>query len=290
MSNGKERKECGCEHLKTDPRKVARFTDKTRVEEIVRYIPLLFRDKAFVKVVQLAVLLPQRRETEEILKSNTAAFSLDISEIKAEHAKNLYDTAIAIGASHALLIRSWPYKQEASLIEDLAKLTPLTEEGEEYWEKELLNALLKDEDLNKSIEIWSKNLASIKKLTELFHLPPEKVKGICKKAINESKETEPSKCISVAKEMDIPISPKEYQEIADKIMGAANEDGNEDSRHKKAYEACSVYKALREYSYFNREKILREGEKYKLQKAIKKASEILGFKYIGRFWQEAGSC
>lgn len=295
MSNEKE---CGCKYLETDPNEVARFTDRTRIEEIIRKIPLLFNENMFAKVVRLAVLLPPKKnEIEEILESNAAVFNLNMSEIKAEHAKNLYNTMIAIEASYSLLIRKKPYEpkyfngQKIDIIEDLARLTLSAKEGKECWEKELFNALLEDGELNKSIEVWNENLDSIKKLIKLFHLPAEEIKGICEKAINKSKETKPFACMSVAGNMDICINLQEYLGIADEIMRAANEDNDKKSRHEKVREACLAYKALQEeHGYFDREKILKKRKEYKMQEAIREASKILGFKYIGRFWQEAGSC
>jgi len=279
MSNGKE---CGCEYLKTDPREVAKFTDKTRVEEIIRKIPLLFKENIFAKVVQLAVLLPPKREIEEILESNMAVFNLDMSGIKKEHAKNLYDTMIAIEASHSLLIRNKPYEQKVDVIEDLAKLSLLTKEGE-YWEKELLNALLEDEELNKSIGVWIKNLDSIKKLMELFHISDDKIREICRRAINESKNSKPSICIEMAKKMLIALNLSEYKEIADLLMMAANKDEVRRSRRETVEKACAVYKALQQYGTFDREEILKEFKKDNIQGAIKKASVILRFKYNSRW-------
>ncbi len=274
------------------PSKIAKFTKRALIEEVIKEIPLRFKENNFVEVIQLALLIPPRNEIEEILESNVAIFNLDMSGIKTEHAKNLYDTIVAIRASHSLLLTDSLYEQRVNVIEDLAKLSLPSKEKKEYWENELLSVLLKDENLS-LIETWNKNIDSIQKLIELFHLPTEKLLEICRDAINKDKKTAPSACISVAKKMGLSIYPEEYQEIADEMMRAANKDENKKSRHKKVQEACSAYEALHEYGYFNRERIIEEREKYNLQKAIKEASKIIkDLKYIGRFWQEfsSGSC
>lgn len=287
--------ECPFKNMQTkssriDPKKIAKFPKEALIEEVIKEIPLRFEENNFVEVIQLALLLPSKHEMEEILQGSVAIFNLDMSGIKTAHAQNLYDTIIAIRNSHSLLIKEDLYKQQVSVIEDLAKLSLHIKEGKEYWEKELLNALLEDKNL-RFIETWDKNIDSIQKLIELFHLPAEKLLELCRDAINKGKEKKPSACISVAEKMGISIYPKEYQEIADKIIEEANKDEDKHSRRKKVSEACSVFETLGEYGDSDNKEILREYKKHGSQKAIKKASKIIPFKYIGRFWNNFwGSC
>lgn len=94
-----------------------------------------------------------------------------------------------------------------------------------------------------------------------------------------------SRHLKVAEKMDVLISPEEYQAVADNLLVAANASTNTWIRRNMFKTAYYAYGDLRKYDFKDRERIIKRFGSIKnnggreINKVIKTASEVIGFKY-----------
>ena len=354
---------CGCSFSDEEIRALSLLEESILTERGIEMIAILPK-KELNTIIKIAALLPSPDEMKKILIENEKELSLGITK----PFENLHDAIKTIRIALSQMIRGGLYKYQVDIIEALSiVIDKHTTEKRKYWEDELIEVLLRDEQLRK-IKTWLGCSENIKKLVQSFNLPKEKIVEIFKEATEKDKELRNivfwlnnssgikklveafnlseegikealkelidgrnkelvrvsdlfikasisskeelkkeakdvfeeliynedemflSRHLTVAKKMNILISPEEYQAIADNLLKAANASTDTWIRRRMVKTVCYAYRDLREYDLKGRERIIKRYDDTKddnrgINKVIRTASKVIGFKYEKQgFW------
>ncbi len=174
---------CGCSFSNEEIKDLSLLQKNVLVERGIEMIVVLPK-RNLVEIVKIAALLPSPDEMKVILIENGKELSLGITK----PFENLHNAVEAIRIALSQMIRGGLYKYQTDIIEKLSiVIDKHSTEKREFWEEELMKALLKDEQLKK-VKTWFDHCKSIKKLTHSFNLPEEKIKEILEEAVKEDEK------------------------------------------------------------------------------------------------------